>query len=137
MSNYKFNNGKSDAANLAGLLDTLVESFIGSIALEGRLSRRSDPKNNKTFLVIVFYFSYGIGRMFGMSAEAIDKGLMLHLNKYNDADAICAQMLELCRNPRYSIWESYGVRAVELYLQTSDPISSMTQIVKAYFNAQE
>lgn len=137
MSSYKFNNGKSDAANLAGLLDKLVESFIASIALEGRLSRRPDPKNNKIFLVIIFYFAYGIGKMFGMSADAIDNGLMLHLNKYNDADAICAQMIGLCKNPRYTSWEKHGIRAVELYLETSDPISSMTQLVKPYYEARD
>jgi hypothetical protein len=135
MADYKFNNGQNNVVNLAGLIDKLHESFVAARALEGRISNRQAPMHNNISIILIFYFASGAGQMFGMSAEEIDSGLMMYLNKYNDADAICAKIVELCRNPRFQKWEAITLKAVENYLDTSDPIFSMSQITKEYYAA--
>ncbi len=137
MGEYRFKNGKSDATNVAELLEQMSVVFSAATALESSLSRRKTPKLGNIYLVITFGFAVGIEQMFDIGVDSINNGLIQNLAKYNDGEAIYTQIIELGGNPRYSQWIAHGSNAVRLYLETNDPVSCMTKLVKAYFDTRD
>lgn len=139
MSEFRFKNDKSDAANLVGLLDNIFKGFNKSISLVAASKKSPIPNNVKIGMVISLGMANGIGILFRMNTDTIIKGYKQYLSKFedDDVDGMFNFIADLSNNSRYSPWIERGGSTVREFMEGNQAEASMMQLAMDYCNARD
>lgn len=139
MSEFKFDNGKSDAVNLAGLLENIFNGFTKTVSVVAASKNSPAPNNIKIGMVISLGMANGIGILFGMNRETIINGYKHYLRNFekDDVDGMLNFIAELSNNSRYSPWIERGGMAVRAFMEDEQAEASMMQLAMNYFDAKD
>lgn len=139
MSKFKFDNGKSDAVNLAGLLENIFNSFNNMVSLVAASNNSPVPTNIKIGMVLSLGMANGIGMLFGMNSEAIINGYKQYLRNFekDDVDGMFNFIAELSSDSKYSPWIERGGMTVRAVMEREQAEASMMQLATSYFNARD
>ena len=137
MGNFKFDNGKSDAVNLAGMLNQIVKGFHKTVSLVAESKNRPTPQHIKIDMVIVLGMAFGIGTSCSMNTETIIKGVKQYLSKTDDVDGLFNHMMSAYSNPRYKHWFEYGGGAACAFMERDNAEATMLDLATKYFDARD
>lgn len=139
MSEFKFDNGKSDAVNLAGLLENIFNGFTKTVSVVAASKNSPAPHNIKIGMVISLGMANGIGILFGMNRETIINGYKQYLRNFekDDVDGMLNFIGELSNDSRYSPWIERGGMAVRAFMEDEQAEASMMQLATNYFDARD
>lgn len=139
MSNFRFENGKSDADNLAGMLDNIYQGFNKTVSIVAGSKNKPDPMNNKISMVIALGMANGIGIMCSMNGDTVIKGFKQYLSKCEEEniDGMFDFIVELSNNPRYAQWIERGGLTVRDFMEGNQGEASMLQLAIDYFDARD
>lgn len=139
MSKFKFDNGKSDAVNLAGLLLNIFNTFNNMVSVVAASNHSPSPNQIKIGMVISLGMANGIGILHGMNRETIINGYKQYLRKFaqDDVDGMFNFIAQLSSDSRYSPWIERGGMTVRAIMEREQAEASMMQLATEYFNARD
>lgn len=131
MTKFRFENGKNEETNLAGMLEQIYIVFCKTLMLAAQ-SDKPVPMDFRTGLSITLGMAFGIGALCNMSTETIIKGIKQYLGTYKDVEGVFTIMMATYGKPSYELWFNSGGVAARCAMKEELAEVAMLELATKY-----